>query len=364
MLSDTSGNIKGKVVDSITSAPIPFATVIFYKNGSVYMKMVSNEKGEFLTDVKSLSPKVDVSAIGFMTRTYTLAFDRSNLLQLTPANNLLPNVMVSGKAGKRPDASKIIKKVNTHLGQNYGDFSYDQKFRVYSTSLNYDTTKGEATDVLLLHFNKEQKSVMHKSWHRDTAKYDASFFSFIGVPALGTGDIIPYADILRKGLVTGEKRIKNFDFRLKAHYQDARYGSVYLVSFKVQPDYNDFFLVGKTVEMLPLGYLKGEMIIREDDYAVVSLKYIWELKNEKFNASLENAYHSRYWKATRLSKIISNSIIYTYEYTYGKDAVDDKYHVETIKADCYQVGYQVENHRAVQLYYQFDVLSLGIENID
>lgn len=362
-LLDTLGGICGKIIDSITNVPIPFATITFFKDGSSIMIIMSDENGEFSTDIKHLNAKVRLSAIGYQERTYYLASDHSNLLRLIPADNILPNVVVSSRVKKMPNADKIIKKVNKNIEQNYGDLSFDQRFQFFSDTRNYDTIKGQMTDFLDLHFYKDQQLMQVKKWRQDTVNYDALFFNFIGVPRLLLGSIIPRADILRRGLVIGEKQRKNFDFRLLSRYQDKKYGAVYLVSFKPHSTYNDFFLNGYTYAEMPLGYLRGEMIIREDDYAVVHLKYVWELKTERLNKSLENLYHSPSWKANRVGKIVSNYIIHKYEYSYNKDTTAGKYFVQTMKADCYEAGYQIENHRKVQLNYLFDATSLGIDNI-
>jgi hypothetical protein len=112
-----------------------------------------------------------------------------------------------------------------------------------------------------------------------------------------------------------------------------------------------------------VSHVKGEMLIREKDYAVVSLKYIQELQDARLNKAIEDLYHTPTWKANSVSKIIFDTMTFKHEYSYNKDLATGKYFVQTIKADCYQTGYQVENHRKVQLYYTVDAASLGIENI-
>ena len=360
-LRDTLVCRRGKIVDSIMNIPIPFSTITFYKEDSTSLTILSNENGEFSTDVKNLRSKVKLSAIGYQESTYYFVSGQSCLFRLTPTNNILPNVIVSSKVKKKPNANRIIKKVNKYIEQNYGNISFDQKFKVYLSTFNYDTIKGKSADLIDLHFNRYQKSLQVKKWCQDTLNFDTVFFNFIGVPRLSSGDIITKGDILRRGLILGEKQSKNFDFRLLAHYKDKIQGNLYLVSFKPHSTtYNDFFMNGSN---LPLGYLKGEILIREDDYAVVSLKYIWELKVERLNKALENAYLSPYWKADKLGKIVANSIIFKHEYSYTKDIVIGKYFVQSIKTDCYETGYQIENGRKVELYFQYNATGLDIQNI-
>lgn len=353
VLKDTLGGISGKIIDSLTNAPIPFATISFYKEGAGTMTIVSNEKGEFSIDVKQARSKLQLSAIGYQEHSCYLDLGHNNLLRLTPVSNLLPNVIVSGKAPKKPNADGIIKKVNKQIEQNYGGLSFDQKFEVHSTTHNYDTLKNETTDLINLLFFSDKKSLQVKNWPQHKENRDTVFFKFIGVPELSAGYIAGIGDVIRRGkLIVGEKGSKNFDFRLLSHYKDKKNGNKYLVSFK-----------GDTFENMWVGHVKGEMLIREDDYAVESVKYTWELQDARRNKSTEESYHSRNWKAFSVTKIIADSTIFKYEYSYVKDTVTGKYFVQTMKADCKQTGYQVENHRKVQLYYTFDAASLGIENI-
>lgn len=168
-LQDTLVGISGKIVDSISNEPIPFATITFYKDDAPTMTIVSNEKGEFSTDIKYVRSKVQLSAIGYQERTCYLAAGHNNLLHLTPADNLLPTVMVSSQVKKKPNADWIIKKVNKHIEQNYGGLSFDQKFEVHSSTHNYDTTKDETTDLINLLFfnykNSQQDASKKTSFH-------------------------------------------------------------------------------------------------------------------------------------------------------------------------------------------------------
>lgn len=359
--------INGKTVDLITNISIPFATISIYKGDSKIITFFSDAKGEFSTDIKYLNTKVKISAIGYEEQSYYFANAENNLVRLAPVNNILPNVTVSSKAPKKPKASinKIIKKVNKHFEQNYGNFSFDQTLKFYSTSHNYDSLKNEMTDLVVINFNKNQKTLTAKKWHQDTLYVETPFQRFIGVPSLVTGDLVPSSDILRKGFAIGETQRESFDYKFLTHYHDKKQGSVYLVSFKPNKTIDDSFLRGRTIGGGLLGWdnWKGEMLIREDDYAVVSLKYIWEANIAHLNKSVESDFHSANWKKRALGNIIANSKIYNYEYSYSKDSLTGKYFVQTIKAVCYETGYQIENHRKVQLYYHFDATSLGIKNI-
>jgi hypothetical protein len=155
-------SIRGKIFDSLTNDPISFATITFNKVDSSIMTIVTNREGEFTIDVEQVRIKVQLSAIGYQERICYLTSNQSNLLRLAPANNLLPNVNVSSKYKRKPSANRIIKKVNQHIAQNYGDFSFDQKFIDHSITRNYDTTKSKMTELFTTHFNKGQKWMQEK----------------------------------------------------------------------------------------------------------------------------------------------------------------------------------------------------------
>lgn len=366
LFQDSVVNINGKIVDSITNVPIPFATITFFKDPTNSMSIISTENGTFSNDIMHLMTKVRISAIGYQEQIYELVSNSNNIILLKPVNNTLPNVIVSSKAKKLPNAITIIKKVNKQVEKNYGNFSFTQKFHFYSDIHNYDTLKCKMTDLVNIDFDKNQKKMKAKNWNQDTLYYDKTFLNFIGTPSLVAGDIIPSSDILRKGLAIDEKQRKSFDYKLLAHYKDEKLGFVYLVSFRPNSTFKDSLFVGRTIGggSMGWGYWDGEMLIREDDYAVVSLKYIWEKPVERTNESLERSYLSKNWKANRLSRIISTSLIFKYEYIYAKDSASGNYFVQKIIVDSYNTGNQIETRRKVQLHYKFKATSLGVDKND
>jgi hypothetical protein len=357
---DTSDYIRGKVVDSVTNESIPFVVITLITEDSAKLTIVSNQKGEFSSRLNKPISKVRISAIGYQNITRYVRPGKDTLFHLVLAGDQLPNVVVTGKAKKKRDAGWIIKKVNRQFDLNYGDFSFDQKFKIHAAAYNYDTIKNKMIEQYDLHFDNDIKSGKLKSWSKDTAVYDAVFFNSIGTPELIEGDIVPNMDIIRKGLTINKKQSESFDFRLQAHYQDKNNGSVYLVSFKPYKKYPGY-LGGRTLADLEHGFLKGEILIREDDFAIVSIRYVFEKKVEIFNRSLELSLLNPNWKANQLSRLISSTVVYNYEYSYAKDTSTGKYFVETIKTNCYQTGYQVEHHQNVQLHYQFDFTSLDVQ---
>ena len=159
LFQDSHVGFRGKIVDSLTKASIPFATISFYTGESKIISIVCKEDGSFSSDIKRLGARVKISAIGYQEHTYYLVSHRTNIILLKPDNNTLPNIIVSSKLKKKPNANKIIKIVNAHILQNYGDISFDQRLKFYSTAQNYDTTKNEMIDLVDIYYNKLQKTL-------------------------------------------------------------------------------------------------------------------------------------------------------------------------------------------------------------
>lgn len=347
-----------KIIDSITKESIPFATIIFIENDTTKMSIVTNEDGSFSIPNSSSPQKVKISAIGYEEQLFYLF--NSNRLLLKPLRSLLPEIIVKSKAKKTRSANAIIKHVANRFEDNYGNFSFSQNLKVSSEIYNYDTLKEKAEEFVKVHYRNADKSMKSPNWIKDTLYQDKLFTNFIGVPQLCTGDIIPWFDMLRKGLPIDGNNNKGLDFKLISKYKDEKYGLVYIVSFMPNQSFKDSFL-GRTVGGLARGYLKGEIRIREFDYSIIRLKYIWEMKVESLNRGTTNLFHTKTWKANRVTKMISDKIIYKYDYMYNKDINTGIYYIDSIKAECFNSGYQIETNRNLLLNIKFNVSNNGIE---
>lgn len=347
-----------KIIDSITKESIPFATIIFIENDTTKMSIVTNEDGSFSIPNSSSPKKVKISAIGYEEQLFYLF--NSNRLLLKPLRSLLPEIIVKSKAKKTRSANAIIKHVANRFEDNYGNFSFSQNLKVSSEIYNYDTLKEKAEEFVKVHYRNADKSMKSPNWIKDTLYQDKLFTNFIGVPQLCTGDIIPWFDMLRKGLPIDGNNNKGLDFKLISKYKDEKYGLVYIVSFMPNQSFKDSFL-GRTVGGLARGYLKGEIRIREFDYSIIRLKYIWEMKVESLNRGTTNLFHTKTWKANRVTKMISDKIIYKYDYMYNKDINTGIYYIDSIKAECFNSGYQIETNRNLLLNIKFNVSNNGIE---
>lgn len=85
------------------------------------------------------------------------------------------------------------------------------------------------------------------------------------------------------------------------------------------------------------------------------------MKVESLNIATTNLFHTKTWHANRVTKMILDKIIYKYDYMYNKDVHTGKYFIDSINAECFNSGYQIETHRNLLLNIKFNVNNNGIE---
>ena len=209
--------ISFKIIDSITKESIPFATISFIENDTCKLAFVSNEDGSFFIPNSSFPKKVKISAIGYEEQLFYL-FNVNRLL-LKPLKSFLPEIIVRSKAKKTKSANAIIKHVANHFEDNYGNFSFSQNLIFSSEIYNYDTLKEKTEDLVKFYYRHSDKRMKSPNWIKDTLYQDKLFSIFIGVPQLCTGDIIPWFDMLRKGLPIDGNNNKGLDFKLISKYR-------------------------------------------------------------------------------------------------------------------------------------------------
>lgn len=107
--------ISGKVTDSLSGVPIPYATVQFDNGRGV----ITNEEGYFqLRPDDSASGSIEISCLGFEKK--TVALDKLspevNVISLQEAVVRLDEVFLSNRI---PHADTIIARVREHIADNY-----------------------------------------------------------------------------------------------------------------------------------------------------------------------------------------------------------------------------------------------------
>ena len=303
--------IRGKVIDSKTSGPVPYATVRL-KNSQV--GVISNAEGDFriLNNPRFQSDSLIVSCIGF--HRLSVAF---NVLKTSGMNNLrlvpfiysLNEVRVTARK-KRLSPEIIIARALRNIKKNNPaePFSYVSYYRDYQKdSSNYlnlnegiiqTLDKGfeypsDSNRYRLLDFKKNKDFLsMNMSPYYDLPETDHSDVSFKRIPHAMVGD--QYGNELFILLV--HDAIRNYDKRsfsfvdtlTQSFIRNHRFSTpvgiydgstlLYKIDFTAKRQ-----ITGDSIQM------KGAIFIQPDDYSVHKLEYSGSyLDSEKKNKEIFN----------------------------------------------------------------------------
>lgn len=107
LAQDTQISFSGKLVEANTNQPISYATVALYDSKSleIITGTTTNDDGTFIINYSSYNVYLEISFMGFKTKKIN-EFDTSTnnidlgVIQLTPDNQVLDEVVVAGEASK------------------------------------------------------------------------------------------------------------------------------------------------------------------------------------------------------------------------------------------------------------------------
>ena len=155
-----------KILDSISFAPIPFATVSFSNSSGI----ISDENGDFelikneLNDEDSLF----ISSMGYKKVSYSLNRFNDSIIFLSPKPIELNNVIITNR---KLTSQEIIEKIKAAITQNYQtDLSENkifyrkeynstiEKFEINKFKSSIDNVNDLLIDSLLLNLPSENKS--------------------------------------------------------------------------------------------------------------------------------------------------------------------------------------------------------------
>lgn len=131
--------VSSKIVDSITKAPVPYATILYKKSG-----MISNEEGRFSFLYRKSSKPTDtltISCIGFKTISKPLNQFKDSVIYLVPQSIALREVVVSNK---KYTAKELIEKVKENMARNY-NFDLSKKRIFFRESSHQNFIKSDFT---------------------------------------------------------------------------------------------------------------------------------------------------------------------------------------------------------------------------
>ena len=303
--------IRGKVIDSKTSHPVPYATV-HLKNAQV--GVISNAEGDFriLNSPGFLYDSLIVSCIGFHRRSVAfsvLKISGMNNLKLVPNIYVLNEVRVTARK-RRLSPEIIIDRALRNIKKNNPDiqFNYVSYYRDYQKdSINYlnlnegiiqTLDKGfaypsDSNRYRLLDFRKNMDFTRSSiTPYYDLPETDHSDISFKRIPHATVGD--QYGNELFILLV--HDAIRNFDKRsfsfvdtlTRSFIRNHRFSTpvgvyegntlLYKIDFTAKRQ-----ITGDSIQ------LKGAIFIQPDDYSIHKLEYTASFSDpEKKNKEIYN----------------------------------------------------------------------------
>lgn len=122
-----TAQIKGVVRDSITKEPIAYATIV-YENTEIGTN--ANEKGEFELTKHESNFIINVSCLGYKTK--TLQISNSNNIYLSPKQEVIQEVIISN----RKNTSEIIVGKYKNSSVSYGS---SKPGIIYAKYINYNS---------------------------------------------------------------------------------------------------------------------------------------------------------------------------------------------------------------------------------
>jgi len=180
--------ISGKVIDSATGDPIPYANIQCGQQG-----LISNEEGYFaLSESNAQDTPVIISFIGYATvQTTAGAIKSGHTVKLTPATFELDEV----KARVMPSAASIMATVRKNLKQNYapGERPFETKIfmressafapKIFNVEIDKSTGFSKAS---LKSVNADLDRYMKRAVGNQARQYTDVLFKYYGVPKKNT----------------------------------------------------------------------------------------------------------------------------------------------------------------------------------
>ena len=303
--------IRGKVIDSKTSEPVPYATVRL-KNSQV--GVISNAEGDFriLNDPRFQSDSLIVSCIGFHGLSVAFSVLKTsgmNSLKLVPNIYSLKEVRVTARK-RRLDPEIIIARALRNIKKNYPTvpFSYVSYYRDYQKdSINYLNLNESIIQTLdkgfayasdsnryrLLDFKKNMDFLRKNiTPYYDLPETDHSDVSFKRIPFAIVGD--QYGNELFILLV--HDAIRNFDKRSFSFVDTLKQDFIKNHRFSTPIGIYDGSTLLYKIDFIPkpqitgdIIQIKGAIFIQPDDYSIHRLEYSASyLNSEKKNKEIFN----------------------------------------------------------------------------
>lgn len=167
--------IRGKILDSISQKPVPFATIQWSSDRG----LITNEEGFFnliLDGTTKDTDSISVSSMGYETLVKASNQFTDSIIYLTPKTISLSNVIVSNK---QYTADEIIELVNENLEKNYSsDLTKKRIFFRDRYYQNLNKAKYSDFESTITAFNSNFLDSVIKSVPKTDERYTEVLFDF------------------------------------------------------------------------------------------------------------------------------------------------------------------------------------------
>ena len=303
--------IRGKVTDSNTSEPVPYATVRL-KNSQV--GVISNAEGDFriLNDPRFQSDSLIVSCIGFHGLSVAFSVLKTsgmNSLKLVPNIYSLKEVRVTARK-RRLDPEIIIARALRNIKKNYPTvpFSYVSYYRDYQKdSINYLNLNEAIIQTLDKGFAYPSDSNRYRllDFKKNMDFLRKNITPYYDLPETDHSDEwfkrIPYAIVGDQNgnelfILLVHDAIRNFDKRSFSFVDTLKQDFIRNHRFSTPVGIYDGSTLLYKIDFIPkrqitgdIIQIKGAIFIQPDDYSIHRLEYSASyLNSEKKNKEIFN----------------------------------------------------------------------------
>ena len=341
-----SVRLSGEVIDDSTKLPVSYASV---QARQVSLGAICNNKGEF--NVLISGTGVDtlwVTAIGYASKAVAIQPDERPRIGLAKQSQTLDAVAV---VARKTNPLQIVRNAAANFDRNYGKGPYYQYGYISSRASNDSVTFFDE-DFMADVYQLEMETVPKADFlQRNVNLLDHNMLKTVGVFNNMPYDVIQL-DLVRNGMFLPASAYKGYTFRLERTYADNLLGTVYLLSFDAnKKDYRhtgDYFTAS----------MEGHLLIRKQDYAIVSAEYHLVRRVDKLQKWSDRLYRSAEGSGKFWNKRPSGTAVEGY-CSYSKDSITGKYVVRYANRVFLESGTLKPDNRSFSLVSDLTFLSLG-----
>ncbi len=342
LFGQSTGYIRGKVLDSLTKEPISFSTILLKQNN---LGISANEEGDFIFKINSIfqSDTLMISNIGYVRKLINfkeLSIEKVNYIYLNPAVIQLNEVELIA-LGKKKNSKKLkinskelIKRAIENISKNYPvkPFTYVSYYRDYlKKDKDYINLNEAIVQTIDYGFNEDHTlnnfRLLDYKKNLNFLRKDLplQYDTIMGPNYANPNKFIPNATLSNQGgnelfILMAHDAIRNF--KTNSFSFIYKFSKDFLANHdfsKINPVYNNDLLLYKikfhTKKEVNAGSIIafGEIFIQPNDYSIHKLDYTCFDRNNQqniFNIILEYGYskdslmHLKYISFNNLFSII------------------------------------------------------------